>query len=99
MNIRFPDVHFAEENLAKAVDIILARVEGHVVATLIEDLHENRKPYYLGPGSENCHYLHKTRGEAAFSIRTRIGLFRPTTTPTVHAAARRSCCHPWMSTP
>ena len=63
MNIRRAHLKIADEDIAEAFVVILARVHRNVLAVLVEDLHNETQPDDLRPGPENGHYLHKTKGE------------------------------------
>ena len=53
------DLKVANKNIAKAFVIILACMNGCVLAILIKETHHKAQPDYLGSCPENCHHLHK----------------------------------------
>ena len=49
MHVRRTDVEISKKYIAKALIIVLSRVDGRVLAVLIKDLQDQAKPYDLRP--------------------------------------------------
>jgi hypothetical protein len=59
MDVRLTNAQISNENIAETFVIVLAGVDGYMIAVRIEDLHHQAQPDDLGSRAEDRHYLHK----------------------------------------
>ena len=58
MHVRRTDLEIVYENVAQALVIILAGMNGDMLAMLVEHLHYQTEPNDLRPRAEDRHYFH-----------------------------------------